>query len=236
MQQQILELLSQENLTVRQLTRLLYPSDYPYPNGDDDSESSKKALERTRHHLKKLRQSKLVVGKPYGRGEEYLYRLIGNKTIRQLGYTPQDEAHKYLYDHEKLCADIFAALTLTGLLESWEGTKTVAKKFRPDRTFRLRGFPLKFFLEMETGSQKPRELREKIERYISYRRETGDEFHTIWIGQDDDHVNDVILKVFEEFNVSPHYLAGVFPGFTAAPLSAVLFSRFEETTLHRLSK
>lgn len=127
---------------------------------------------------------------------------------------------------------MFVALTLTGLLESWQGTNTVAKKFRPDRTFRV---GRKFYLEMETGSQKADKLRPKVERYLSYRHETKDEFHSLWLGQTDAHI-ELILKVFDEFNTSPHYLVGVVSEFTAAPLSAVLFSRFEETTLHSLSK
>lgn len=138
-QEQILELLGQENLTVRQLTRILNPNQYQYPNGDESTKSAKQALERIRHHIKKLRGDNLIVGDAYGKGEEYLYRLINCKTIRALSLTPQGKTDRHFYEHEKKCGNVFTALTLTGLLESWEGTKTVGKKFRPDRTFRLRG-------------------------------------------------------------------------------------------------
>ena len=171
-----------------------------------------------------------MINDSYGLGKDKLFRLADHKLLKELNYTPaKAKVHGQLYEHEKICGDVFVSLTLTDKLRHWGGTTSLGKNGPfPDRVFRID--QRLFYLEVETGTQREDKLRPKVERYIQYRRETKDEFHTLWLGRDDNHL-DMMMDIFEELGASPHYIVASQNEFINSPLTCLLLNRFGEFTL-----
>lgn len=110
-----------------------------------------------------------------------LYSLKPHSIIKDFGYTPpKSEIHRFKYEHEKACGDVFVTLALTGKLFGWEAHKKISKEIIPDRMADYGGT---VYIEVEMGSQD--KIREKAEAYRKYFYETKEQFQ-VWFLVDSD--------------------------------------------------
>lgn len=207
----------EKHLTGRQLARLLYPDEY-------SPETTNKAYQRVMKQLLRLQNDNLLKSKSYGLAEEKLWSLKKNKILLDLGYVaPKADIHKYRYDHEKSCGDIFVSLALTGSLYFWEGEGN-EKTLRWDRKFAI-DETKDYYLEVETGSQDDGKLRDKLGRYVTFYRETKDPFHVLFSVKDEAAAKRMIA-LFGEFSLGSHYMVTVQSAFVSSPKTASVKTRF----------
>jgi hypothetical protein len=127
-------------------------------------------------NLQTLKKESLLKSKDYGLGKENLWSLKPHPIIRELGYTPpKSEIHTFKYEHEKACADVFVTFALSGNLYDWEAHKRRGKMI-PDR---IAETDTTIFIEVEMGSQD--KIRQKLEAYQQYHRETREEFQVLFL-------------------------------------------------------
>lgn len=153
-----------------------------------------------------LRNQRLLSSKSYGVAAghgslEYFWALRKHPIVTDLGLIPpKAEVHSNLYEHEKLCADVFVALYRTGSLHGWGQQRVSGLKKNPDRIFYL-GDDL-YFLEAEMGNHKEAVIREKVEAYKNYYRTTHEQFQLRFLVKEEDTFN-MIYRVLE--NETHHY-------------------------------
>lgn len=108
-------------------------------------------------------------------GKETFWALNKHAIIKELGYEPpRAEIHTFKAEHEKMCADVFVTLALTGKLYDWEAHRKLFKDTIPDRTADYGGT---VYIEVESGKQD--KIREKAENYKRYFQETKEQFQ-VW--------------------------------------------------------
>jgi hypothetical protein len=180
-------------------------------------------------NLKTLENENLLKSKSYGWDKDKFWYLAKHPLNEDQGFTPpKAEIHRYKYEHEKDCGDIFVSLALTGNLLLWEGEGRAIKGFRHDRKFLLDD--LDWYLENERGTQAPTVLRGKLEQYLKHYRETKKMFHVLFVVQDEDSVKQMVY-LFEEYKLPNFYWATVFDEFVFDPLQAIITSRNQSNTL-----
>lgn len=228
----------EQHLTGRQLARLLHP--------EENAQSPDRVYWRIMKSLQKLESQGLLKSDSYGvkiEGKEKLWRILASETddspkyrqkavLEKIGVTQTAwKIHASLYEHEKLCGDIFVSLAVTGQLWEWGGEGNQEAGFRHDRSFKLFSddSPI-WYLEVETGSQKQGTWRGKIENYTRLFRETQEPFNVLFSMPDQQSVEDVIA-VFGEYRLGSQYAAAVQSEFVAGPLKAVLTTRHGQKTL-----
>jgi hypothetical protein len=188
-----------------------------------------------------LRKKNLLKSKSYGFIEDegaadYFWSLQKGKPLQlaieelsedgeRVDLTPpREDIHASRYKHERECADVFVSLVLTGQLFRWEEHKRLNRQIVPDRVFKL-GKNL-YYLENERGSKIKVRVKEKIENYTQYFRETKNEFNVLFLVKDEKALED-LLQVFEEMKTRSHYQAAVLSDFVSDPLEALITHRFE---------
>lgn len=180
-------------------------------------------------NLKTLQKDNLLKSKSYGWDKDKFWYLAKHPLNEEQGFAPpKAEVHRYKYEHEKDCGDIFVSLALTGNLLLWEGEGRAIKGFRHDRKFSLD--KLDWYLENERGTQAPTVLRGKLDQYIKHYRETKEMFHVLFVVQDEDAVSQIVY-LFEEYRLPNFYWACVFDQFVSDPLTAQITSRNSSNTL-----
>lgn len=211
----------EKHLTGRQIARLIYPQEYA-------SDTKNRAYQRVMKNLKTLEKENLLRSKDYERGTEKFWSLAKNKEIKNLGYEPpQAEIHRFKYEHEKGCGDIFVSFILTEQVVLWEGEGRAIRGFRHDRKF---AFSETWYLENERGTQAPKILRGKLENYLHHYRETGDVFHVLFVVKDEASLVQIV-SVFDEYKLPNRYWAVVFDELVSDPLNARITSRNNTATL-----
>jgi len=116
---------------------------------------------------------------------EYFWALKSHPVNKDLGFTPpKGEIHSHFYNHEKLCGDVFVQVASTDNLFGWEH-KQLNEYIKPDRTFYY-GDDL-VFLEAERGSHNESTIKEKIQNYQQYWRETRQPFRVLFVSATDKH-------------------------------------------------
>ena len=186
-------------------------------------------------NLKTLEKESLLSSKSYGWDKDKFWSLTNHQIVKELGYSaPKFEVHRYKYEHEKGCGDIFVSLALTGQMLLWEGEGRAKKGFRHDRKFALDDTD--WYLENERGSQAPQVLRGKLDQYLKHHRETKEIFHTLFVVKDEQAVEQIVY-LFDEYKLPNFYWACVFDQFVSDPLTAQITSRNSTNTLsNTLSK
>lgn len=83
------------------------------------------------------------------------------------------------YKHEVGAADLFGAFypILRETSGAWSYEPPILKD-RADRAMRL--FGTTFYIEVDRGTESPREIEAKLDNYIRYSRETGERFFVIF--------------------------------------------------------
>jgi hypothetical protein len=123
-----------------------------------------------------------------------LWSLTGHKIVRDFGYAPpKSEIHRYKYEHEKACADVFVTLALTSKLDSWEAHTKLGKDIIPDRIAHYGGT---VYIEVEMGSQN--KIRQKAEAYKQYFLEMKEPF-SVWFLVDTDRLYQSGLVDLKDF-------------------------------------
>ena len=181
-------------------------------------------------NLKTLEKENLLNSKNYELGMDKFWSLANHKFIKELGYEPpKSEIHRFKYEHEKGCGDIFVSLMLTGECTLWEGEGRAVKGFRHDRKF---AFDKIWYLENERGTQAPKVLRGKIDNYLKHYRETYDPFHVLFTVKDEPSLEQIIY-LFDEYKLPNFYWATVIDDFVSDPLNAQITSRTSTNTLSK---
>lgn len=179
-----------------------------------------------------LRKQSLLKSKSYGLGKDYFWSLRKHPVISELGYEPpRSEVHAFKYEHERLCAEVFVSLTLTGKLYGWQLHKRISKGIISDRIARFES--KLFYLEIERGTQD--KIVQKTETYRKFWRETKEDFSVLFLVNDEKTLEDSVNKL-EETEASSHYFVGVFAEFTDDPMNAILTSPFKSVSLQNLLK
>lgn len=150
--------------------------------------------------------------------------------IAELGLEPpRAEVHAFKYEHERICAEVFVSLALTGKLYDWQSHKKISKGIIPDRTACFENKI--FYLEIERGTQD--KIIQKTENYRRYWRETNGKFSVIYLVKDEKTLEDSVHKL-EAAKASAHYLVGVFSEFIVDPLNAILTNSLKSVSLQNL--
>jgi hypothetical protein len=122
-----------------------------------------------------------------------LWSLRQHPIIKELELTPpRGDVHTFKYEHEKLCADIFVLIYLSGNLYSW-GQKKL-KGIIPDRYFEY-GDQL-VYLELERGTQDQKRIVKKLQAYKNWFRETNEKFH-VWFIVTDERTHKMISDLLQ---------------------------------------
>jgi hypothetical protein len=183
-------------------------------------------------NLKTLEREHLLHSKSYELGKDKFWSLAKNKTIKELGYEPPTaEIHRFKYDHEKGCGDIFVSLILTRQVGLWEGEGRAMKGFRPDRKFAIRD--ANWYLENERGTQAPKILRGKLDNYLRHFRQTKEPFNVLFAVRDEQSLIQIVT-LFEEYKLPNFYWAVVFDEFVSNTLDARITSRNNTSTLSNM--
>jgi hypothetical protein len=166
--QKILEALHEEKwMSPKQLTRLLYPTEY--------HRNWRKAYDRIIKNLQTLRQKELLRYKDYGLGKDNLWALQPNPLLKDFGFIPpKSEIHAFKYEHEKACADVYVTLKLTGKLTGWKQSAKLTAAIIPDR---IAETPEPIYLEIEMGSKY--EIPQQAQNYRQYHFDTKKHFK-VW--------------------------------------------------------
>jgi len=206
----------EKHLTGHQLARLLYPTEY-------ERSVKNRAYQRVMKTLKSLQGDDLLKSKSYGLGVDMLWSLRKHKISTDFGLAaPTFEVHRFKYEHEKACADVFVSLALTDELYEWEGEGDQKLGFRHDRKFTLQGAP--WYLEHEEGNHVQKILKEKLERYRSLWGETREAFGVLFTARDHDTF-DLILSLFRELSLPSMYCVALHSEFVIDPLNTEIASR-----------
>jgi hypothetical protein len=87
-----------------------------------------------------------------------------------------------LYEHEIICADVYVSYRAC---ECWcepNGANLQALKLEPDRHMIWSG--LHIFWEIDRGTESPKIIKDKMEKYIRYKEEIGKFFYVVFVVQD----------------------------------------------------
>lgn len=152
-----------------------------------------------------------------------LWCIRKHKITGEMGLDyPRADVHRYLYEHEKACGDVFVSLALTNQLYEWEGEGDQKSGFRHDRKFSLQGAP--WYLEHEQGNQKYKVLRAKLERYCQLWSSNREPFGVLFTVKDQETF-DLLLSLFKELELPPMYSVAFHSQFVSAPLNCPISSR-----------
>lgn len=138
-------------------------------------------------------------------GKDYFWSIRNHPVIKDLDLEPpKAEIHTHKFEHEKLCADVFVALYLTGSLHGW-GQQRISRELIPDRIFYL-GDDL-YYLEAEKGNQKDAIIKKKVDAYKKYWRETNEKFQVRFV-TDDRKAFEMLSRVLEDepYHYQPYLL------------------------------
>jgi hypothetical protein len=123
-----------------------------------------------------------------------LWSLTGHKIVRDFGYAPpKAQIHRYKYEHEKACADVFVTLALTEKLHGWEAHTKIGKDIIPDRTADYGGT---VYIEVEMGSQD--KIRQKADAYRQHFYQNKQPF-SVWFLVDTDKLYQSGLEDLRDF-------------------------------------
>lgn len=206
----------EKHLTGHQLARLLYPAEY-------QRNVKNKAYQRVMKTLKSLQNDGLLKSKSYGLGVDMLWCLRKHKLLSEFGIDyPRFEIHRFKYEHEKACGDVFVSLALTNQLFEWTGEGDQKSGFRHDRKFALQGLP--WYLEHEEGNHVQNILREKLTRYFQLWSQTHEPFGVLFTVKQPETF-DLLLSLFKELHLPASYCVTLHSDFVSDPLNAELTSR-----------
>jgi Replication-relaxation len=206
----------EKHLTGHQLARLLYPHEY-------ERNVKNKAYQRVMKTLKALQNDGLLKSKSYGLGVDMLWCLRKHKILAELGLDyPRFEVHRFKYEHEKACGDVFVSLALSNQLYEWEGEGDQKSGFRHDRKFSMLGAT--WYLEHEEGNHVQKILREKLMRYMELWRQTRQPFGVLFTVKEA-NTYELLLSLFNELQIPAAYCVTLHSSFTLNPLNAEIASR-----------
>jgi hypothetical protein len=183
-------------------------------------------------NLKVLEKEGLLKSKAYGIDKDKFWYLAKHPLNAEDGFSPpKAEIHRFKYEHEKGCGDIFVSLALTDQLLNWEGEGRALKGFRHDRKFAIGDDD--WYLENERGNQSPQVLRAKLENYLKHYRDAKESFFVLFALGSDQAVEQMVY-LFEEFKLPNFYWATAFDEFVSDPLNAQITSRNTSNSLSNM--
>jgi hypothetical protein len=139
------------------------------------------------------------------------------------------------YKHEVGAADLFTALYphLVAQGGAWSYEPVILDN-RADRGMRL--FGKTFYFEVDRGTEAPREIEEKLDRYIRYSQKSGETFHVIFALMDGKESaqsrGDKLIPLLQERRRGNQFLLASHARLEEDPLGRLLYSPKDE--LHSL--
>jgi hypothetical protein len=142
-----------------------------------------------------------------------------------------NELNELTYKHERLCADLYVALKLTGVDFLWYSADDQKKGFRFDRALKI--FDKRFFFEVETGSAYSRRhenIPKKIDQYLTLEGR----FHVIFVVCDYEGVTTAkqyateISTILQRYNRGSQFLVAPHVGLAHSPLGNWLIHKSGE--------
>jgi hypothetical protein len=160
--------------------------------------------------VEQMKRESLLSFKPAKITDERFWLIADSKVVKDLGFKPTQPIHPLYFDHEKAIGDIFVTLAVSGHLTGWDRSD---RKLKDDAQFNIDEDL--YYLEMEMGNHGQAGLTEKVVRYKTHFRETGEQFQVLFVMNES---AETIQRVFETERTTSHYQACLLSEIVSNPL------------------